>query len=64
MLTPAQKEKYLKDPVRCPYCGTFDILSLGPMEWLDEKHTSETISCLKCGKHWLDQYTLTDITED
>ena len=57
------KEKYLRsDGMLCPYC---ESNNLDGEEEDDEHITTITriVSCINCGKHWRDVYTLTDIEE-
>jgi transposase-like protein len=63
-LTDEQRQNYLKqDGVRCPYCNTTDIESLGPAE-VSSSGVFQDIHCNGCGRNWTDEYTLTGITEE
>lgn len=58
-LTPLQKQQYLKNPSRCPYCGSGDIIG-GHIE-VDSAEAWQTIECEDCLRSWNDIYTLTNI---
>jgi hypothetical protein len=55
------RSAYLKHPHHCPYCETEQIeggnLNTG------DCHVWQEIKCLKCGKEWIDVYSLTDVEE-
>ena len=58
-LTPEQKEKYLKNPNRCPKCDSENGISGG--SWNSDGWIAwQTITCDDCNFEWYDIYTLTD----
>lgn len=62
------KEKYLKDPTRCPFCDGDDLALVddrfyGDGDFGDPKRIYTFMSCENCGKYWRDIYLLTDIEE-
>jgi transcription elongation factor Elf1 len=61
MLTKDQKEKYLKHPANCPYCGSSEVSYEGVT--FDSSKVWHEISCSKCNKRWADVYALTDVEE-
>lgn len=60
-MTKKQKEAYLKNPEKCPYCGS-TVISADPME-VDEKHAWREVECSNCQETWNDVYTLTDVED-
>lgn len=62
-LTEAQIKEYLeKVGQHCPYCNSENLL-VGDNQF-DGTTGWEAIECEDCHKRWIDQYTLTGITED
>lgn len=61
MLTPEQKEKYIKNPNHCPVCNSENI-SGGSFN-ADCDYVWQNIECQDCDFTWDDVYTLTDIDE-
>lgn len=62
MLTPEQREQYLKNPNRCPFCRSENI-SGGEWQYSNNR-CYQSIICGDCEKEWTDTYTLTDVTEE
>jgi len=50
-----QKAEYLKNPNRCPYCGSDNIEADG----FDGE--GNEVWCFDCKHSWFDAYTLTDL---
>jgi transcription elongation factor Elf1 len=61
VLTEEEKNKYLRYPGNCPYCGSYE-LSYGKVTFEANKVWHE-ISCTQCGKRWADIYRMTDVEE-
>jgi len=55
------KEKYLKNPGNCPYCGSEDIV--GESIEIEGATSKQKVSCSDCYKEWNDIYTLSDVEE-
>jgi formate dehydrogenase maturation protein FdhE len=57
------REKYLKDPKACPFCGSHELLTgairSDHLEGKDEYHMH--IECNACASTWRDVYTLTQV---
>jgi hypothetical protein len=63
MLTDKEIEEYIaKDGVICPYCGSKD-LHTGDTDW-DCGVMWMSCMCGDCDREWVDQYTLSGISED
>ena len=63
-LTKVQKKKYLKKTgVRCPYCNSGDLNTIGSLRSNKYGKATQDVQCLGCGKMWTDVYTLSDIEE-
>lgn len=58
----AKKRRYLKNPCYCPYCHS-SLLDEKEINYAYDGHATQRVSCDKCGKEWIDNYTLTGITE-
>lgn len=58
-LSDEQKEKYLKNPTSCPFCGSPEIES-EEIE-ADGKTATAAVNCNNCDSAWDDIYTLTGI---
>jgi transposase-like protein len=58
-LTDEQKKGHLKNPSRCPFCHSPDIE--GQSVEVDGSHANQRVSCVSCGRHWYDNYTLTSV---
>lgn len=54
------KEQYLRNPSRCPFCGTNNITASEGENVLPLKYVQQ-VKCLKCKEEWKDVFTLTDI---
>ena len=56
------KDQYLQDPNRCPFCESADItgdeIDFGMMS---STLLTREISCNACEEHWTEHFTLTDI---
>lgn len=63
-LTDKQKEAYLADPSKCPFCGCIRI-RLEDYSFLRHPNTWKESRCLnlKCGERWIDTYTLTKVDD-
>ena len=61
MLTPEQKENYLKNPNHCPKCDSENI-NCGSFN-ADCDYAWQGITCEDCQFEWDDVYTLTSIDE-
>jgi hypothetical protein len=61
MLTKEQREKYLRYPGNCPYCGSYEV-SYEKVTF-DSSKVWHEISCSRCNKRWADVYSLTAIEE-
>jgi len=60
-LTTKQIKKYIKDGGgTCPYCGS-STLDGDSGEF--GENCSQEVSCVDCGRQWIDLYTLTGIME-
>lgn len=55
-------KKYLKNPDKCPYCGSTDITK-GDTDF-SYINAWETVVCNECGKEWVEEFTITDVTEE
>lgn len=63
-LTKKDVEKYLKNPGRCPYCGSTHIGVTDQIEADGSVGTQEVVcNTAGCERSWLDVYTLTGIQE-
>lgn len=60
---PAKKRYIDVDGIRCPYCNSYDIAAIGPILW-NMRGAQQKITCLQCGKEWVDIYTLSDVKEE
>lgn len=60
-LIQEQKEAYLKNPGKCPFCQSRDID--GGFVEIDGKSAWQKVSCNNCEKEWNDIYTLSDVEE-
>ena len=56
------KQRYIKHPHFCPYCGA-DEIDAGRIEHLGEDFAIQPVTCSPCGKEWDDVYELTGIEE-
>ena len=61
MLTPAQKENYLKNPYHCPKCDSENISGRGLNADCD--YAWQRITCEDCHFEWDDIYVLKCICE-
>ena len=57
----AAKAEYIKNPKRCPFCGSFDISDefIGPD--LGPRTIQQSVVCADCDGEWNEIYTMTDI---
>jgi hypothetical protein len=55
--------QYLKEPHKCPFCGSDEVDSTGPAESMCLSSLFEPIQCGQCGKRWEDEYTLKAVKE-
>ena len=65
MITKEQKEKYIKDPSLCPYCGGKDLEGQG-VGVKDNGTRYNHILCHECNERWMAVYgkqPLIDIKE-
>jgi hypothetical protein len=62
MLTDQQKQAYVKNPTKCPYCGSNDIEGEVTENDCDGNYR-QRITCHACGKWWVDVFTLATIEE-
>jgi len=63
-LTFKQKERYiLIGGVRCPYCESDNIETVGPVE-TEQGGALQKVRCLACQKKWTDYYKLFDVEEE
>lgn len=53
------KEEYLKNPNKCPYCSSSEIE--GEVNSSDGDKIYVDAECIDCGAVWEDIYTLTDV---
>ena len=62
-LTKEEKNSYLANPDKCPYCKSSDITADHPD--FDTNFCSRIVRCNEenCGKKWIDVYELKDIEE-
>ena len=60
MLTDAQKDNYLDEPYKCPYCGSEDI-EADNIEDCDDETVYRGLCCNSCGKAWDDVYILAGV---
>jgi hypothetical protein len=61
-VTEEQKQQYLKNDSRCPFCGSKNIDAYG--DWhTDTSIAWRAVSCEDCDQTWYDQYTLTGVEE-
>ena len=58
-MTKKQKATYLRNPTRCPLCGS-DAITADCIE-ADAATAWSIVSCADCGASWQDIYTLTDV---
>lgn len=58
-ITKEIRDKYLKSPMHCPFCGGGNI-DTDPIEASDDS-TTQIVICLSCNMVWKDIYTLTNI---
>lgn len=56
-MTPKQTRDYLKQPFKCPYCGTDDI-NAGRPELTNTNYYAK-VECEECHEKWMDMYMLT-----
>lgn len=64
LLSDEKKKEYIYDGgVRCPYCQSDDITSMGPIH-LDDGGAWQQIQCNSCNKRWTDIYSLSAIEEE
>lgn len=57
------KEKYLEDPRKCPFCRSM-ISESTAIAMADVWGIATSINtCGNCGKKWRDTYTITDVEE-
>lgn len=63
-LTKKDIKRYLKNPGKCPYCGSKDIT--GKSIDVDGEHATQEVGCdaIGCGGSWIDVYTLTGVMEN
>jgi transposase-like protein len=55
-----QKEEYLsKGGVRCPYCNSDDLITMGTESY--GTRMEERVECNNCKSFWTDVYILTDV---
>ena len=55
------RKKYLKSRgVKCPYCGSRDIVGIGSWE-ADVGYVTHKIHCIECKNEWEDLYRFSDI---
>ncbi len=59
-MTSKQRQAYLKNSHKCPYCGGADISGRG---YDYDEPPARIIDCENCGKSWMDVFTLTDVLE-
>lgn len=55
------KEKYLKNPNECPFCGSNKINGTGSIE--GDNFSEYDCECQDCKKKWTEFYSLVDIKE-
>lgn len=58
-LTEEKKAEYLKNPNRCPYCGSDNIQA----DHFDPEGKYVPVECLDCEREWREIYKLVDIEE-
>jgi transcription elongation factor Elf1 len=59
-MTSKQRRKYLKHKgVRCPYCGSEDIV--GESVEIDGGTATQEVDCSACQREWQDVYALVDV---
>ena len=63
MLTPEQKENYLKNPNNCPKCDSKNISSDGSLNADHCDYVWQRIACEDCQFEWDDIYVLKCICE-
>lgn len=56
-LTKKDIKKYLRNPGKCPFCGSWDIV--GNSIEMDGSHTWQEVDCSNCDAAWRDVYALT-----
>ena len=61
-LTKQEIRRYLKNPGKCPYCGSKDIT--GKSIDVDGERATQEVICEACQRSWLDVYTLTGVMEE
>lgn len=55
------KAEYLRNPDKCPFCGSDDIWEAAP-EYGDDKGRAEShVFCVDCEKEWFNVYAVIDI---
>lgn len=55
-----QRDTYLRNPLRCPFCGGPDIQAGDMTPALRDIYQS--VLCLRCNRQWTEMYVLTDIS--
>jgi len=60
-LTNAQKEKYIKNPKRCPLCNSDDI-HVADRKFQMRTTIDQKAECLSCGTVFHEVFTLADVT--
>ena len=62
MLSEEAKKKYIENGGNCcPHCGSGDLEG-GAVE-IDSRIAWQKVWCLECDHSWIDNYTLTSVTE-
>lgn len=51
------REKYLKNPNVCPFCGSTNITA--EHADFDDDYASRPVACEDCNKEWVEEFTLT-----
>jgi transposase-like protein len=58
-LTVEQRAAYLRNPLRCPFCGSSNIHAGEMTPSLHDIYQS--VLCERCNRQWTEMYVLTDI---
>lgn len=54
--------KYLKNPNKCPYCGSYNITA-NPATF-DDFGGTRPVECENCRKEWIEKFEITGIVEE
>ena len=55
-------KEYLNNPDQCPYCDSDDVgAEDGEFMYINGWRN---VYCHSCGKHWIEEFTITRIEED